>query len=343
METTPATSTATNAVLVEKGIFAENIDQARLSNLLHQFPEAFAWWVTDFEHPELPAVPYMGDSELKLLLSPEGAGSPRSTLRAGRLPVQRVAGAQIVRTVRLSFPNRLMAQNELHMPVSLATTNRVIICLVQPSEVQRVTAILKDNTEQLMKGGVETALALLLLDIVESYDLGIFGAADFCDDLANRLFMLEPLEGRDQLASFRVQASLSRMLQQSRRLRAIIGQVATPKTVTNDATVTAQWELIQAEIDDVVETLESLRRNFLLISDTNAVLAENLNMYLNRAMRRLAGWGAIVAVPALVSGFVGMNVNFPLSGTDAGFYFYLVIMIVAIVLIYIFFHRKRWI
>ena len=35
-------------------------------------------------------------------------------------------------------------------------------------------------------------------------------------------------------------------------------------------------------------------------------------------MKKLSGWAAIIAVPTLVSGFVGMNVAFPLEGTGAG-------------------------
>ena len=46
-------------------------------------------------------------------------------------------------------------------------------------------------------------------------------------------------------------------------------------------------------------------------------------------MKKLTGWAAIIAVPTLVTSFVGMNVAFPLEGTAAGFWLYLAIMVVS--------------
>jgi magnesium transporter len=64
---------------------------------------------------------------------------------------------------------------------------------------------------------------------------------------------------------------------------------------------------------------------------------------MNQTMKKLSGWAAIIAVPTLVTSFVGMNVGFPLFGTGTGFWVYFVVMIAAAVILYVVFRRRDWI
>ena len=45
---------------------------------------------------------------------------------------------------------------------------------------------------------------------------------------------------------------------------------------------------------------------------------------------------------ALVTGFVGMNVTFPLEGTAAGFWVYLAVMIAAALVLYVVLKLRHW-
>ena len=60
--------------------------------------------------------------------------------------------------------------------------------------------------------------------------------------------------------------------------------------------------------------------------DTSLALAD---VRMNQNMKKLTGWAAIIAVPTLVTSFVGMNVRFPLAGSVLGFWIYFAVMIVA--------------
>ena len=60
-------------------------------------------------------------------------------------------------------------------------------------------------------------------------------------------------------------------------------------------------------------------------------------------MKKLTGWAAILAVPTLVTSFVGMNVTFPLEGTALGFWVYLVVMVAAGVVLYVLFKARDWV
>ncbi len=60
-------------------------------------------------------------------------------------------------------------------------------------------------------------------------------------------------------------------------------------------------------------------------------------------MKKLTGWAAIIAVPTLVTSFVGMNVAFPLEGTVAGFWVYLAIMVVSGLVLWAMFRARDWV
>ena len=63
----------------------------------------------------------------------------------------------------------------------------------------------------------------------------------------------------------------------------------------------------------------------------------------NETMKKLTGWAAIIAVPTLVTGFVGMNVAFPLEGSVAGFWIYLLLMVVSGLALFAVFRSRDWV
>ncbi len=63
----------------------------------------------------------------------------------------------------------------------------------------------------------------------------------------------------------------------------------------------------------------------------------------NEIMKKLSGWAAIIAVPTLVSGFVGMNVSFPFEGSATGFWIYFVIMVTTAVILFLLLRARGWV
>jgi magnesium transporter len=86
-------------------------------------------------------------------------------------------------------------------------------------------------------------------------------------------------------------------------------------------------------VDALRDSLQSLVQTSLSLSDAQG----------NDTMKRLSGWAAIIAVPTLISGFVGMNVAFPLASTRTGFWVALVVMVVVAVVLYVVFRVRRWV
>ena len=81
-----------------------------------------------------------------------------------------------------------------------------------------------------------------------------------------------------------------------------------------------RWTLLAEQHHRVANAADALREALSSVFDTSLALAD---VRMNQTMKKLTGWAAIIAVPTLVTSFVGMNVGFPLVGTAAGFWVYL--------------------
>ena len=68
-----------------------------------------------------------------------------------------------------------------------------------------------------------------------------------------------------------------------------------------------------------------------------------VDMRSNEIMKKLSGWAAIIAVPTLVTGFVGMNVSFPLEGSVTGFWIYFLIMVVTALILFLLLRTRGWV
>jgi magnesium transporter len=90
----------------------------------------------------------------------------------------------------------------------------------------------------------------------------------------------------------------------------------------------------------VATAADALRESLVSVLETSLALAD---VQLNVIMKKLTGWAAIIAVPTLITGFVGMNVGFPFMGTAYGFWIYLVIMLATALALYLTFKRRDWI
>ena len=88
------------------------------------------------------------------------------------------------------------------------------------------------------------------------------------------------------------------------------------------------------------EWLDNLRDLVSSVFETNLALNDNR---MNEAMKLLAGWAAMIAVPTLVTGFFGMNVPYLGFGAPTGLWLAIVLIVVPVVALFIVFRRKGWI
>ena len=150
-----------------------------------------------------------------------------------------------------------------------------------------------------------------------------------------------------QLWAFRLRTGLTGLRRVTEPMRTVMTdlrdghqQAPVPKGRRKDPLVGRRWNLITEHHERVATAADSLRESLVSVLETSLALAD---VQLNVIMKKLTGWAAIIAVPTLITGFVGMNVGFPFAGTAYGFWVYLVIMLVAAAVLYLTFKRRDWI
>jgi magnesium transporter len=87
------------------------------------------------------------------------------------------------------------------------------------------------------------------------------------------------------------------------------------------------------------ESSDALRDLGATIVETNLALRDFRQ---NQVVKRVGSWAAIIAVPTLITGYYGMNVPYPGSGTTAG-----VVVSAALALglptgLYLYFRHRDW-
>jgi magnesium transporter len=324
-------------------VIAEDLTGEDLGDILELHSDAYAWWV-------LPRGDGYGEGEVRRMA--ESLGLDRLALR-DVLAADRRAKFEMVGTARLVMTNAITLDQErveVHVhPVSVVVTERALICLVEDTPGFRPASLLAAHADTLAGGGVEAALQWLMTAAINTYENTVQWLEDASDDLADQLFDERPLSKPQQLRAFRLRTALSQVRRLTEPMRTVLADVlASPASATHGRKATGstqvqvhrRWTLISEHHQRVANAADALREALSSIFDTSLALSD---LRMNEIMKKLTGWAAIIAVPTLISGFVGMNVNFPLDGTTAGFWFYFALMLVTAVVLYVVYKLKQWI
>lgn len=321
-------------------VLAEDLTGEDLSDVLELHSDASAWWVLprgdDYAAAELRDVAKA--LELDHLAVTDLLAEDR------RAKFELIGQARLIMTNAVVLDRSTVALT-VH-PVSIIATDRVLICLMAPTEEFQPAQLLSAKNELLSAGGVEVALQLLITAVVNSYENALQFLEDSSDDLADALFEERPLDKSEQLHAFRLRTALSQLRRLTDPMRSVMDDLlANPtvhlkgKTAKTSTTISRRWIMISEQLHRVANAADALREALSSVFDTSLALAD---ARMNQIMKKLTGWAAIIAVPTLVTGFVGMNVSFPLDGTTAGFWVYLVILLAASAVLFVVFRRKDW-
>lgn len=327
-------------VWAKSRVIAEDLTGDDLSDVLELHSDASAWWVLprddDYAAAELREV------AKALELDHLAVGDLLATDR--RAKFETVGQARLVITNAVSMDHD-SAELTVH-PVSIIATDRALICLVPPTGDFQPAQLLLHKEGALAEGGVEVALQLVVAAIINTHENALQFLEDSSDNLANALFEERPLNRSEQLYAFRLRTALSQLRRLTDPMRAVMSDITqNPPPVlkgrpAKSGAVARRWALITEQQTRVANAADSLREALSSIFDTSLALTD---VRMNQIMKKLTGWAAILAVPTLVTSFVGMNVGFPLYGSVTGFWVYLAIMVVAGFVLYFAFRRRDWI
>jgi magnesium transporter len=314
-------------------IIAEDVQGEDLGDVLNHSSDASAWWVLPRDQDEAgPVLRHaaqvleIDDLALKDLLAEDR-----------RAKFESLGQSRIVVTNAVALDRQ---KGELSVqPVSMVVTDRALICLVDPvADGVNPARLLASRAPALADDGLERALQIVLGAVIGTYEAAVEWLEDASDELEQALFDERALTKQEQLTAFRLRSVLSQLRRLTQPMRDVMDDAV--EGAPPDPLATRRWTILAERHHRVANAVEGLRETLSAVFDTSLAMAD---LRMNVIMKQLTGWAAIIAVPTLVTGFAGMNVSFPLDGTSAGFWVYLLVMLVAVVVLYLMFKAKDWI
>ena len=190
-------------------------------------------------------------------------------------------------------------------------------------------------------GGGAAVLTHTLLDVVvDDYQV-------IADKLEAEVEDLEDIVLAAPLSP--VQNQLYSLKQRTARLRRYVfplqRAVETLMSPINTHRIPSETHALFRDIHDHVLRISDQVRNIDELDEAAMDLRRTAQAeMLNDAPKRLTGWGAIIAVPTLITGVYGMNVGiWPPAGSRWGFYVILLGMVLVGMYLYVYFKKKDWI
>ncbi|NYE72805.1 magnesium transporter CorA family protein [Microlunatus parietis] len=334
---TPRTSgvrvTPMSRVWTGQAVIAEDLDGDDLGDVLELHSGSVAWWVVPREPGlELRLRPLAQELDLD-------AGAIHDLLATDRRAKYETFGGTRLLITSVITVDRDAAELTAD-PLAMVITDRVLICLAGPGPATvRPARALVDDGDRLADGGVADALQVLVKCAVQSQADAVEWLESASDELAGALFQERPLSRDEQLRAFRLRRALTELRRIAQPTLDVLTDLS-QDTEVHDQLQARHWTLLAERQDRVVRATEAVADALASVFDTSLALA---SQRMNTDVKRLTGWAAIIAVPTLVTGFVGMNVAFPGDGTQWGFWLYLVIMVAAAAVLFILFRRHNWI
>jgi magnesium transporter len=320
-------------------IIAEDLTGEDLSDVLELHSDASAWWVlprdSDYGAIELRHVARALDLD-ELAIKDLLADDKRAKFEV-------IGQARLVITNTVTV-HQASAEIVVH-PVSMIATDRAVICLMDATPDFQPAQLFVEKQEVIAQGGIEAAVQTVIAAAIRTYEEALQWLEDSSDDLANVLFEERPLNKPEQLRAFKLRSALSQLRRLTDPMRTVMRDIVDSPPqgrkgkTGRDPAIGRHWVMLAEQHDRVANAADVLREAMSSIFDTSLALAD---VRMNQIMKKLSGWAAIIAVPTLVTSFVGMNVGFPLYGSDIGFWVYFLLMIAAAVVLYLVFRARDW-
>jgi len=334
----PMRPTPLSRVWSGRKTIAEDLTGEDLGDVLELHADASAWWVLPREDPHSWALQDVAhaldldDLALKDLLATDG-----------RAKYSEVGQARLVITNAVSV-DRERSRITLH-PLSIIVTDRALICLFDPCPDFQPAGLLSGHGDVLANGGIEAGLQIVIKAVISTYEAAVDWLEEGSDALTDLLYDEHPLDKAQQLQAFRLRKALSDLRRATEPMRTVMGDLVQARPVPKgrshrERSSDRHWVVLDEHHDRVSRAADGLRETLASVFDTSLALND---VRLNQTMKKLTGWAAIIAVPTLVTSFVGMNVAFPLAGTAAGFWVYLLVMVVSGLVLYGLFRARDWV
>jgi magnesium transporter len=196
-----------------------------------------------------------------------------------------------------------------------------------------------DRSPDLAAHGVEFLLYGLLDVVVDGYFDAIQAFDNYYDEVSDGVFAEHPLNPAQQRLWFEMRRAMVRFHRLVIPMReAVSSLMRRERGVVSEETY-PYYQDVYDHILRVSEASDSLRDLVSTIVETNLSLRDYRQ---NQIVKKVSSWAAIIAVPALITGFYGMNVPYPGSQETWGVVASIALMITVSAGLYWLFRRRDW-
>ena len=215
----------------------------------------------------------------------------------------------------------------------------ILVTVHEPAfPIEDVTKRLDEN-EELSEFGVPWLVWGLLDVVVDSHTDSVEQLDEVIEALSDGLFSDRPDTSEVQRRAFTLRRSVSKLRHATLPLREVI----TLRIHQGEEKVAPELHPYFADVGDhaalAADWSETLAEHVSTAIETSIALQGNK---MNEIMKKVTGWAAIIAVPTAITGFFGMNVDFPGHNEVEGLIASVSLVIGSSVVLYVVFKKRDW-
>jgi magnesium transporter len=196
-----------------------------------------------------------------------------------------------------------------------------------------------DRSPDLAIHGVSFLLYGLLDVVVDGYFDAIQAFDEYYEQVSEDLFSDRPLDPAQQRRWFEMRRAMVRFHRIVVPMREALSSLMRRDHTVVSEVLYPYYQDVYDHILRIAESSDSLRDLVGTIVETNISLRDYRQ---NQIVKKVSSWAAIVAVPALITGFYGMNVPFPGYGKPWGFVSSAALIVGMSFGLYVLFRQKGW-
>lgn len=197
-----------------------------------------------------------------------------------------------------------------------------------------------DENRSLAKHGVGFLMWGLLDVVVDGHFQTVQQLDDKIEGLEELLFDPNDTGTAVQRHSFELRKSLVRIRRVVLPTREVVNALMRREDAFVDGALMPYYQDVYDHVLRAADWTDSLRDLVSTILETHLTIQGNR---MNEIMKQVTSWAAIIAVPAVITGYYGMNVlTYPKDGTNAGGYVALGLMVGLVVFLWMMFRRRNW-
>jgi magnesium transporter len=260
-----------------------------------------------------------------------------------------VGDTVLIVTAALSFdaPSAELAIQRM----SILATDRALVVIADDGPLADIGSQLNECESRMRADGIAAGLHIVLDSLMDNYSAVLESMEEATDLLTASLFDDKPMGRAEQLRAFRMRQAIGHLRKVATPMVEVTSSLANAAALPaeqeqNDPIAAVLGTKMARRFSDVAdharhaaEATGSLREMLNSAYETNLSLAD---VHLNMIMKKLSAWAAIIAVPTLITGFMGMNVPYPGFSETSGFIGALVVMIAAVSTLFVLFKRSDW-